>query len=170
MVEPSDALVSVCYGDKLERLHRITIRPDPIEGARFTPDGRYAFVASRDGWISKIDLWNLTLVAEVRAGKSMRDFAISSDGTFLAVTDMQDRTLVLFDADLQLRKLHAIRSKDGKTSAVVSAIYDAAPRRSFVAVLEDVPELWEISHDPLAEDVPVGTIHDFRYKEGAFEG
>jgi len=34
--------------------------------------------------------------------------------------------------------------------------------------LKDVPEVWEISYDPKAEDVPIGVIHDFLYKEGAF--
>jgi hypothetical protein len=47
-------------------------------------------------------------------------------------------------------------------------VYDAAPRRSFVAALKDVPEIWEISYNPTAEDLPVGMIHDFQYREGAF--
>ena len=38
--------------------------------------------------------------------------------------------------------------KDGKESSRVSAVYDAAPRQSFVAALKDVPEVWEISYDP----------------------
>jgi hypothetical protein len=29
----------------------------------------------------------------------------------------------------------------------VSAVYDAAPRKSFVAALKDVPELWELTYD-----------------------
>ena len=45
---------------------------------------------------------------------------------------------------------------------------DAPPRRSFVAALKDVGEVWEISYDRAAEDIAVGMVHDFQYKEGAF--
>jgi hypothetical protein len=38
------------------------------------------FFGSRDGWITKYDLWNLTVVAEVRAGLNMRNVAVSGDG------------------------------------------------------------------------------------------
>ena len=34
-------------------------------------------------------------------------------------------------------------------------------------MLQDVPEIWEISYNPAADDVPIGMIHDFLYKEGA---
>jgi hypothetical protein len=47
-------------------------------------------------------------------------------------------------------------------------VYDAAPRRSFVAALKDVPELWEISYDPKAEPIAGGLVHDYRSKEGEF--
>jgi hypothetical protein len=47
-------------------------------------------------------------------------------------------------------------------------VYDAGPRKSFVAALKDVPEIWEISYDPNAEPIPAGLVHDFRLKEGAF--
>ena len=35
-------------------------------------------------------------------------------------------------------------------------------------IFETLPELWEISYDPKAPEIPVGLIHDFRYREGAF--
>jgi hypothetical protein len=84
------------------------------------------------------------------------------------VANYLPHTLVLLDADLNLLKVHPVRDKEGKESSRVSAVYDAAPRQSFVAALKDVPEVWEISYDPKAEDVPIGVIHDFLYKEGAF--
>jgi hypothetical protein len=59
-------------------------------------------------------------------------------------------------------------NKERKESSRVSAVYDAAPRQSFVAALKDVPELWEISYNPKADDIPIGMIHDFKYKEGSF--
>ena len=47
-------------------------------------------------------------------------------------------------------------------------MYDAGPRRSFVAALKDVQEVWEVSYDPKAPEIPAGVIHDFQYREGAF--
>ena len=41
--------------------------------------------ASRDGWITKFDIWNLKLVAEIRAGINTRNVAISADGKVLSI-------------------------------------------------------------------------------------
>ena len=168
VVETGDHHVTVLDGDKLEPIHRFPSRYALHGGPKFTEDGRYVFFASRDGWVSKFDLWNLKVVAEIRAGINTRNVAVSGDGKYVAVANYLPHTLVLLDADLNLLKVHAVVNKDGKQSSRVSAVYDAAPRKSFVAALKDVPEIWEISYDPQAEDIPIGMIHDFKYKEGAF--
>jgi mono/diheme cytochrome c family protein/DNA-binding beta-propeller fold protein YncE len=168
VVETGDHHVTVLDGDKLEPIHRFPSRYALHGGPKFTPDGRYVFFASRDGWISKFDLWNLKVVAEIRAGINTRNVAVSGDGKYVAVANYLPHTLVLLDADLNLLKVHAVKTKDGKESSRVSAIYDAAPRQSFVAALKDVPEVWEISYNPQADDIPNGMVHDFQYKEGAF--
>lgn len=168
VVETGDHHVTVLDGDRLEPIHRFPSRYALHGGPKFTPDGRYVFFASRDGWVSKFDIWNLKVVAEIRAGINTRNVAVSGDGKYVAVANYLPHTLVLLDADLNLLKVHPVRDKEGKESSRVSAVYDAAPRQSFVAALKDVPEVWEISYDPKAEDVPIGVIHDFQYKEGAF--
>jgi WD40 repeat protein len=168
VVETGDHHVTVLDGDKLEPIHRFPSRYALHGGPKFTPDGRYVFFASRDGWISKFDLWNLKVVSEIRAGINTRNVAVSGDGKYVAVANYLPHTIVLLDADLNLLKVHAVRDKDGKESSRVSAIYDAAPRQSFVAALKDVPEVWEISYNPKSDDIPNGMIHDFKYKEGAF--
>ncbi|MDP2795786.1 MAG: cytochrome D1 domain-containing protein [Sulfurisoma sp.] len=168
VVETGDHHVTVLDGDKLEPIHRFPSRYALHGGPKFTPDGRYVFFASRDGWIAKFDIWNLKVVAEIRAGINTRNVAVSGDGKIVAVANYLPHTLVLLDADLNLLKIHPVRDIDGKESSRVSAVYDAAPRKSFVAALKDVPEVWEISYDRQAEDIPVGMIHDFKYKEGAF--
>jgi DNA-binding beta-propeller fold protein YncE/cytochrome c553 len=168
VVETGDHHVTVLDGDKLEPIARIPTRYALHGGPKFTPDGRYVFFASRDGWISKFDLWNLKIVAEIRAGINTRNVAVSGDGKYVAVANYLPHSIVLLDADLKLLKLHEVKDKDGKESSRVSAIYDASPRKSFVAALKDIPEVWEISYDPQVEDIPTGMIHDFKYKEGAF--
>ena len=168
VVETGDHHVTVLDGDKLEPIHRFPSRYALHGGPKFTPDGRFVFFASRDGWITKFDIWNLKVVAEIRAGINTRNVAVSGDGKYLAVANYLPQTLVLMDADLNVLKVHAVKDKEGRTGSRVSAVYDAAPRQSFVAALKDVPELWEISYNPKADDVPIGMIHDFQYKEGAF--
>ncbi|HTO50004.1 MAG TPA: cytochrome D1 domain-containing protein, partial [Burkholderiales bacterium] len=110
----------------------------------------------------------LALVAEVRAGLNARNAAVSGDGRYVAVANYLPHTLVILDADLRLVKVLPVADREGKRSSRVSAVYDAAPRRSFVVALKDVQELWEVSYDPHAPDIPVGLVHDFRYREGAF--
>jgi mono/diheme cytochrome c family protein/DNA-binding beta-propeller fold protein YncE len=168
VVETGDHHVTVLDGDKLEPIHRFPSLFALHGGPKFTPDGRYVFFASRDGWISKFDIWNLKMVAEVRAGINTRNAAVSGDGKYVAVANYLPHTLVILDADLKLVKILPVKDKEGKTSSRVSAVYDAAPRQSFVAALKDVPEVWEVSYDPHAPEIAAGMVHDFKYREGAF--
>jgi len=166
VVEGGDHHVSLVDGDKFEVIHRFASRYALHGGPKFTPDGRYVFFGSRDGWITKYDLWNLQVVAEVRAGLNMRNVAVSGDGQWVMAANYLPHTLALFDADLQLVKTYAATTLDGKASSRVSAVYDAAPRKSFVVALKDVAELWEISYDPKAEPIFDGYVHDYKMGEG----
>lgn len=168
VVESGDHHVSILDGDKLEPIHRFQSRYALHGGPKFTPDGRHVFFASRDGWITKFDLWNLKVVAEVRAGINTRNAAVSGDGQWVAVANYLPHSLVILDADLNLKKILPVTDKDGKTTSRVSAVYDASPRHSFVAALKDVKEVWEVSYNPKADEIPTGMIHDFKYREGAF--
>ena len=168
VVESGDHHVSILDGDRLEPIHRFQSRFALHGGPKFTPDGRYVFFASRDGWITKFDLWNLKVVAEVRAGINTRNAAVSGDGKWVAVANYLPHSLVILDADLNLKKILPVSDKDGKTTSRVSAVYDASPRQSFVAALKDVKEVWEVSYNPLAPEIPAGMIHDFKYREGTF--
>ena len=168
VVESGDHHVSILDGDKLEPIHRFPSRFALHGGPKFTPDGRYVFFASRDGWVTKFDLWNLKVVAEVRAGINTRNAAVSGDGKWVAVANYLPHSLVILDADLNLKKILPVADKDGKVTSRVSAVYDASPRQSFVAALKDVKEVWEVSYNPKADDIPAGMIHDFKYREGKF--
>lgn len=166
VVESGDHHVSLVDGDRFESLHRFPSRFALHGGPKFTPEGRYAYFGSRDGWISKYDLWNLTLVAEVRAGLNMRNVAVSGDGRWVMAANELPNSLALFDADLNLMRTYPAATLDGKTASRVAAVYDATPRRSFVVALKDIPELWEISYDPRAEPIFDGLVHDYKMGEG----
>jgi hypothetical protein len=50
----------------------------------------------------------------------------------------------------------------------VSAVYQAAPRRSFVLALKDLPEIWEVSYRPDPPATFAGLVHS--YETGIVEG
>jgi len=166
VVEAGDHHISLLDGDKLEVIHRFPSRFALHGGPKFTLDGRYVFFGSRDGWITKFDLWNLKTVAEVRAGINMRNIAVSSDGKWVIAANYLPHNVVLFDSDLKLSRTYEARTLDGQQSSRVSAVYDATPRSSFVVALKDLPELWEISYNPKAAPIYDGLVHDYKMGEG----
>ncbi len=166
VVEGGDHHVSLVDGDRFEVIHRFASRFALHGGPKFSPDGRYVYFGSRDGWITKYDLWNLAVVAEVRAGLNMRNVAVSGDGRWVMAANYLPHTLALFDAELNLQRTYAASTLDGKASSRVSAVYDASPRHSFVVALKDIAELWEISYDPKAEPIHDGLVHDYKMGEG----
>lgn len=165
VVEGGDHHVSLVDGDRFEVIHRFASRFAVHGGPKFSPDGRYVFFGSRDGWITKYDLWNLSVVAEVRAGLNMRNVAVSSDGRWVMAANYLPHTLALFDADLHLVRSYSAVNLAKDATSRVSAVYDAAPRNSFIVALKDLPELWEISYDPKAEPIHDGYVHDYRMGE-----
>jgi mono/diheme cytochrome c family protein len=156
VVEAGDHHVTVLDGDSLEPVYRFASRYALHGGLKYSPDGRYVYLASRDGWISKFDLYNLTLVAEIRVGINTRNVAVSGDGRTVLAGNYLPETLVLLNADdLGLLRVIPVADSTGKPSRV-SAVYQAEPRASFVAALKDVPEVWEIEYDK--PDYPVRKI------------
>ncbi len=159
VVETGDHHATILDGDRFEPLARFPTRFALHGGPKFTPDGRFVFFMSRDGWISKYDLWTLTTLAEIRAGINSRNIAISKDGRHLAVANYLPHTLVILSTeDLSVEKVFEAKDRQGHSSRV-SAVYQARPRDSFVAALKDVPELWEIATDPNAPPVFGGFVH-----------
>lgn len=166
VVELGDHHASILDGDRFETITRFPTRYALHGGPKFSPEGRYVYFASRDGWIAKYDIWNLTLVAEIRAGINTRNMAVSSDGRVAMVANYFPHTLVALDTrDLSPIRVIDVRDDGGKSSRV-SAVYDAAPRKSFIAALKDIPEVWELSYDESAPPVYAGLVHDFRMGEG----
>ncbi|WP_455288465.1 cytochrome D1 domain-containing protein [Cupriavidus necator] len=146
VVEAGSHHMTVLDGDRLAPVHRFATRFALHGGPKFSRDGRYVYLASRDGWVSKYDLWNLAYVAEIRVGLNTRNVAVSDDGRWVLAGNTLPRTLVLLDAgDLSLARVIDVKGRQGELSRV-SAVYDAAPRHSFIAALKDIPEVWEIPY------------------------
>lgn len=166
VVELGDHHFTLLDGDRFEPVGRFPTRFSLHGGPKYSPNGRFVYFASRDGWISKFDIFNLKLVAEVRAGINARNLAVSADGRYVMVANYLPHTLVLLDAEY-LNPIKIIDVKDSKgQSSRVSAVYTAKPRDSFVAALKDIKEVWEISY---ADDPPPGFAsweHDYNPVSG----
>ncbi len=160
VVESGDHHATILDGDSFEPLHRFKTRHALHGGPKFSSDGRYVYFASRDGWITKYDLYTFEVLAEIRAGINSRNLAVSSDDRYVVVANYLPHTLVLLHAaDLSPLSVIPVTDSQGTTSRV-SAVYDAGPRQSFIAALKDIKEVWEI---PYADDPPYyGPVHDYR--------
>jgi hypothetical protein len=92
--------------------------------------------------------------------------AQSSDGRWTLRADNAARILVASDTHTGaiVRRI-AVADRRGVRSRV-ALLLDAPPRASFIALLADVPEAWELPYDPHAEPVYEGLVHDYRMGEG----
>jgi mono/diheme cytochrome c family protein/WD40 repeat protein len=170
VVELGDHSATLLNGDTFERLDRFKTRFALHGGPKYSPDGRFVFFASRDGWISKYDIYNRKTISEVRAAINTRNIAISNDGQFLIVGNyLPNNVVILHTSDLS--PLKVIDAKDSKgVSSRVSAVYNAPPRHSFIVALKDVKEVWEIPYsDKGGVEVFKGWAHDYK-NEAKAEG
>lgn len=146
VVELGDHSATLLNGDTFERLDRFKTRFALHGGPKYSPDGRFVFFASRDGWISKYDIYNRKTVSEVRAAINTRNIAISNDGKYLIVGNyLPNNVVILNTSDLSPIKVIDAIDSDGNNSRV-SAVYNAPPRHSFIVALKDVKEVWEIPY------------------------
>jgi mono/diheme cytochrome c family protein/DNA-binding beta-propeller fold protein YncE len=170
VVELGDHSATLLNGDTFERLDRFKTRFALHGGPKYSPDGRFVFFASRDGWISKYDIYNRKTVSEVRAAINTRNIAISNDGQYLIVGNyLPNNVVILNTTDLSPLKVIDAIDSDGNSSRV-SAVYNAPPRFSFIVALKDVKEVWEIPYsDEGGVEVYKGWAHDYK-NEAKAEG
>lgn len=145
--------------------HQLTL-PYPLhERLALAADGRAAYLSSPRGWVIKLDLGDWR-VSSLRVGDDTAALALSHDGRHLMAANRQPATLVGIDArDLSVLRVLEAKNQQGKRSAVVQVETDAA-RASFVAVLGDIGELWELGYGEHAEAVFDGMVHDYKMGEG----
>lgn len=158
VVETGDHHITILDGDRLEPLARLPTAYALHGGPKFSPDGRFVYHASRDGWVEKVDLWGLQTLVRVRAGINTRNLALSHDGRLVLVGNYWPNSLAVLDAR-DLMPLAVIPVMDSRgTPSRVSAVYAAPPRQSFIVALKDVAEIWEIPVGPKAVKV-TGLAH-----------
>ena len=158
VVETGDHHITILDGDSFAPLRRLPTAYALHGGPKFSPDGRFVYHGSRDGWVEKVDLWGLETLGRVRAGINTRNIALSHDGRFVLVGNYLPPSLAVLDAT-DLAPLAVIPVADIRgTPSRVSAVYAAPPRQSFIVALKDVNEIWEIPVGPKAVKV-TGLAH-----------
>lgn len=158
VVEIGDHHATLLNGDTFEPIHRFKTRFALHGGPKFSPDGRYVYFASRDGWVSKFDIYNLKVTAEIRVGLNTRNIAVSSDGRYVLAGNYLPHSMVLLDArDLAPIERIDVENEAGVSSRV-SAVYNAPARSSFVAALKDLPEIWEFSYANIQQPTDQPTV------------
>jgi len=151
VVELGDHSATLLNGDTFTPITRFKTRRALHGGPKYSPDGRFVYFASRDGWISKYDIYNMKVISEIRAGINTRNLAISSDGKYAIVGNYLPHSIVILDTEtLQPIKSVNVNDKNGVSSRV-SAVYNAPPRNSFIVALKDVKEAWEIPYENNAD-------------------
>ena len=127
----------------------------------------HALLVADDGAVLRVAPGATALLAHAPGADTMADAALGDAGRMLLVALRAPAELRLFDAlTLRVLKRWPLATVDGRIGAAGAEVHDAPARRSFVVAPADLPELWEISCDPHAEDQYEGLVHDFRMGEG----
>lgn len=114
---------------------------------KFSRDGRYAYVIGREALVSKIDLYALSVVRQVRAGHWSVGGVMTADGKHLALSNYAPGEVRILDADT-LETVTVIAAErampDGtlKTSRVAGLV--DAPGNLLLFGLMDVDGVWVV--------------------------
>lgn len=151
VVQREAGAVYALNGKTLEGLKNITdlgVRPHVIN---YNPiERRWAYVISRDGWISKIDLWSLEVVRKIRVGFDSRGLAISDDGKYIIAGNYEPNTAVILDS-LSLEPLKVIQTfgvdPDGEAvKSRVCATLESGRYGYFIIALKEAGQVWIIDY------------------------
>jgi hypothetical protein len=89
----------------------------------------------------------------------------STDGQWLAQAFQSPPSVWVLDAQRRVVQRWAIASLRHEPATGVLGLWAVPERRSWVLAPAGLAELWEISHDPAAEPVLDGWVHDYRMAE-----
>lgn len=103
---------------------------------------------------------------EVCHGLGSQTVAFSPDGEWIVMADGAEGSLAVLDGRLQPVLRFSASTRDGRQTAHALTVHVAPPRSSFVVMLADIGELWEVSYNPQAEPLFEGLVHDYRMGEG----
>lgn len=126
----------------IARIHGIGTQPHTQV---FSPDEKFMYIISRDGWLSKIALETLQTEKSVLVGTSSRGTALTDDGKYVAVGNYDPHTVVLLDADtldvVQTYELEGTLNGEAATSRAGALVEDG---QTVIVALKDLNSVWVI--------------------------
>ncbi|MDP7001798.1 MAG: cytochrome D1 domain-containing protein, partial [Candidatus Poseidoniaceae archaeon] len=115
--------------------------------AVFDEDSEYGYLISRGGWLSKIQLDDLTVPNYVKVGVSSRGTALSSDGNWVIATNYEPSSFMIVNTstmEIAMEYQLPIRWENGESQfSRAAAALDTANGYIFVA-MKDLGEIWVI--------------------------
>lgn len=120
----------------------------------FSPDGKFTYHISRDGWLTKIDLHTLKPVGFVRVGEDSRGTAITDSGKYVAIGNYEPKQVVIIDAESLaiVTKIELLDTRDGTiTHSRAGAVVENGEK--FIVSLKDGRSVWVI--DTTKRGMPV---------------
>lgn len=111
----------------------------------FSPDGKFTYHISRDGWLTKIDLSTLKPAGLVRVGADSRGTGITDSGKYVAVGNYDPRNIVIVDAGtLAIVKKTDLLDTHGGAVVPSRAGGIAEYGEKFIVSLKDARSVWVI--------------------------
>ncbi len=150
----------------------LVLRPGLLPDVHYINQGRHALLATSDGWILRLDLKNgrqdIAKKLNAVVSSTATSTNIRGSDNLLAVASVTPGSLTILNTNLEIQKTIPVFDRTGRVASGLLRVRSAPARNSFVTLLSDVPELWEISYDPKAPEIGLGMVHDFQYREGHF--
>jgi protein NirF len=114
---------------------------------KFSRDGRHAYVLGREALVSKIDLYTLQVVRQVKAGAWSIGGVMTADGRYLALSNYAPGEVRLLDADtLETAKVitaERVMPDGSRKASRVAGLVDA-PGNLLLFGLMDVDGIWVV--------------------------
>lgn len=148
VVERESGSVLVIDSSRHALIGRVTGLGNLTHGTvKFSRDGRHAYVLGREALVSKIDLYTLRVVRQVKAGQWSVGGVMTADGKHLALSNYVPGEVRILDADT-LETVKAIPAErmlpDGtRKPSRVAGLVDA-PGNLLVFGLMDVDAVWVV--------------------------
>ncbi|MBI5048426.1 MAG: c-type cytochrome [Deltaproteobacteria bacterium] len=138
LVVESSRSITVMDGNNFKSLDKF--QTGAIHGGpKFSYSLRYIYAPTRDGVITKYDIYTLKKIGSVKAGINMRNIAISHDDKWVAAANYLPGNIVFLNDELTPTYVL-------ETSGKIGGIYTLISEKKFVCAFRDMPNLWLINY------------------------
>lgn len=124
----------------------------------FSPDAKFSYLISRDGWVTKINLETLRAEKSVRVGLNSRGTALTDDGKFLVIGNYEPETIVVLNPETLevIKTIDLVVVRDGKTlRSRAGALVESG--QQVIIALKDLNSVWVL--DTSKEDLPISNMY-----------